>query len=97
MILGKCYHFSEERLEWREAQIACQDLPGDYDLVVIDSTELYDELKQYTYHWIGIHDMFSEGGWQWVNGQSVEFGSTPGTYPWANGEPNVSETYLNEY
>ena len=89
-ILGKCYYFSEEKLEWREAQIACQELPGDYDLVSIDSPELHDALKGNTNHWIGLHDMFSEGSWTWVNGKPVKFGKTPGAYPWEDGQPDVS-------
>ena len=94
-ILGKCYYFSEEKLEWREAQIACQELPGDYDLVSIDSPELHAELKGYTNHWIGLHDMFSEGSWRWANGQLVEFGNTPGAYPWEDGQPDVSISQIS--
>ena len=90
-ILGKCYKFVDyEYLKWQDAQIACQEIPGNYDLVVVDNEELWNELKQYNDYWIGLHDMFSEGVIQWVNGQTLEFGKTLGSAPWANGEPNVS-------
>ena len=39
--------------------------------------------------------MFSEGSWRWANGQPVEFGNTPGAYPWEDGQPDVSISHFD--
>ena len=94
-ILGRCYKFSsnmqKKSLTWRQAQVECQNLPGNYDLVTVDSKELNDALKVHNDHWIGLHDMFHEGQLKWANGQIFEgFGSTFGQEPWSRNQPDVS-------
>ena len=89
-VLGKCYKFSEDKKTWSDAQIECQSIqPGSYDLVVIDSEELNEYLKQYPDHWIGLNDMFREGELTWVNGQPAKIEETFSQSPWRAGEPNV--------
>ena len=89
-VLGKCYKFSEDKKTWADARIECQSIqPGSYDLVVIDSEELNEYLKQYPNHWIGINDLFSEGEHTWVNGKPLKIEETFSQSPWAPGQPDV--------
>ena len=101
-ILGRCYKFSsnmqKKSLTWRQAQVECQNLPGNYDLVTVDSKELNDALKVHNDHWIGLHDMFHEGQLKWANGQVFEgFGSTFGQEPWSRNQPDVSYNDILTY
>ena len=81
----------KKSLTWRQAQVECQNLPGNYDLVTVDSKELNDALKVHKDHWIGLHDMFHEGQLKWANGQVFEgYGSTFAQEPWSRNQPDVS-------
>ena len=77
---------------WRQAQVECQNLPGNYDLVTVDSKELNDALKVNTDHWIGLHDMFHEGQHKWANEKDVfeGYGTTFKQKPWRRDQPDVS-------
>ena len=88
----------KKSLTWRQAQVECQNLPGNYDLVTVDSKELNDALKVHNDHWIGLHDMFHEGQLKWSNGQVFEgFGSTFGQEPWSRNQPDVSYNDILTY
>ena len=98
-ILGKCYLFSKASAKWNDAQLECQKHPGNYDLVAIDSKDLNDALKDHPDRnyiggfegtWIGLHDMYTEGKIQWVNGQDIDYGKTWNIPPWGVGQPDVS-------
>ena len=77
---------------WRQAQVECQNLPGNYDLATVDSKELNDALMVYTDHWIGLHDMFHEGQHKWANEKDVfeGYGTTFKQKPWRRDQPDVS-------
>ena len=79
------------RRNWNDARKECKQHPGDYDLAIVDSKEIFDAVKKYaSLKWIGLHDMFSEGLSQWVNGQEIKgFGSKYYQYPWEKGQPDV--------
>ena len=77
---------------WRQAQVECQNLPGNYDLATVDSKELNDALMVYKDHWIGLHDMFHEGQHKWANEKDVfeGYGTTFKQKPWRRDQPDVS-------
>ena len=85
------------QLSWYEARDECKQHPGNYDLAIIDSQEIFDAVKEYaSLKWIGLHDMFSEGLSHWVNGQEIKgFGSEYYKAPWDEGEPDVRYLVCN--
>ena len=95
-ILGRCYKSSskmgKKSRTWRQAQVECQNLPGNYDLATVDSKELNDALMVYKDHWIGLHDMFHEGQHKWANEKDVfeGYGTTFKQKPWRRDQPDVS-------
>ena len=86
----KCYKVSTERLSWHEARFECLSLDGIYDLVVIDSLELFEFLKIYDNHWIGLYSRVGKRDFRWVDTTMVKFGKTGKQLPWDSSEPSVS-------
>ncbi|XP_042566500.1 C-type lectin domain family 4 member F-like [Clupea harengus] len=83
---GACYHFSTDKKNWTESIDACVTMGG--HLVIINSQQEMDFLKDKTEHWIGLTDAQEEGTWRWVD-------NTPLTDPkfWAQGQPNNHKGY----
>ena len=86
----KCYKVSTDRLSWHEARFECLGLDGNYDLAIIDSLELFEFLKKYDNHWIGLYSRVGKRDFKWVDNTNVEFGKTIKQKPWAVTEPSVS-------
>ena len=86
----KCYKVSSERLSWHEARFECLSLDGNYDLVVVNSLELFEFLKNYDNHWIGLYSRVGKRDFRWVDTTMVEFGKTGNQKPWDSSEPSVS-------
>ena len=85
----KCYKVSSERLSWHEARFKCLSLDGNYDLAIIDNLDLFEFMKNYTNHWIGLYSRVGKRDFKWVDGTIVEFGKTWKNKPWAISEPSV--------
>ena len=88
---AQCYKFSSERKSWNASRINCQNIPGYFDLVIMDNSELWMYLRKCRDCWIGLSDEGSDGTFKWVNGDSLKFGSVYGQDPWHSGEPNVRQ------
>ncbi|KAI5629949.1 immune-related, lectin-like receptor 1, partial [Silurus asotus] len=78
----KCYSFSTTKLTWTQSRDECVVKGG--HLVIITSRA--EQVSVVTYsaavyfislvwvmetHWIGLHDLETEGEWMWVNNQSL--------------------------
>jgi len=84
----KCYKVSSERLSWHEARFECLSLEGNYDLAIVDNNELFDNLKIYTNHWIGLYSRVGQRDFRWVDGTKLEFGKIKKQKPWGASEPS---------
>ena len=85
----KCYKVSSERLSWHEARFECLSLDGNYDLAIVDNLELFEFLKSYTNHWIGLYSRVGKRDFKWVDNTKVEFGKKGKQKPWGVSEPSV--------
>ncbi|KAF7686378.1 hypothetical protein HF521_015740 [Silurus meridionalis] len=67
----KCYYFSPNKLNWTQSRDDCVEKGG--HLVIITSRAEQDFLSSQIRetHWIGLHDLETEGEWMWVNNQSL--------------------------
>ena len=82
---------SNETLSWHDARQECASLAGNYDLAIVNTSEIFEFLKEYDSHWIGlIHREGNVDGFQWVDGKGLDFGEVEGKRPWSDTEPNVS-------
>ena len=84
----KCYKASNVTLSWHDARQACARLGGNYDLAIVDTEGLFEFLKEYDSHWIGLHSQKDKQEFQWVDGTAVKFELEEKA--WAENEPNVS-------
>ncbi|XP_033329044.1 hemolymph lipopolysaccharide-binding protein [Megalopta genalis] len=79
----------KRRATWNEARKIC--LMEGAHLAVLDSTRKNNLFKEWMSQesletlWLGFHDLFEDGSWTTVTGDSVD---TMGYHPWAKGEPN---------
>ena len=87
---NSCYKVSSDKLSWNKARFACQSLDGNYDLVVVSNLELFEFLKAYNSHWIGLYSPGAKREFRWVDGSELEFGKTIKQKPWGGSEPNVN-------
>ena len=93
-----CYWASNHTLSWHDARQACASLAGDYDLAIVNTLGIFNFLKQYDSHWIGLISREGKEEFQWVDGkgfggQLKVFGQL-GLIPWSDTEPNVSNRSL---
>ena len=89
-----CYKLSSQKLSWKDARYECLNLNGNYDLVTIDNLKVYEFLKNYTNHWIGLYSQKDKSDFKWVDGTKVEFGDLgsgrdENLFPWAASQSNV--------
>ena len=67
-------------------------MAGDYDLAIVNTLGIFDFLKQYDSHWIGLISQEGKEEFQWVDGKG--FGGQLKGIPWSDTEPNVSNRSL---
>jgi len=80
---------SNETLSWHDARQECASLAGNYDLAIVNTSEIFEFLKEYDSHWIGlIHREGNVDGFQWVDGKGLDFGGQLKGRPWSDTEPN---------
>uniref|UniRef100_A0A8C2PXB6 C-type lectin domain-containing protein n=1 Tax=Cyprinus carpio TaxID=7962 RepID=A0A8C2PXB6_CYPCA len=63
----KYYYFSSEKLSWMESRDYCTKTGG--QLVTIIGKDDQVSLKEP--HWIGLHDLYTEGHWMWVDNTTL--------------------------
>ena len=96
---GKCYVLSHDQKGWDAARTVCKSLGSNYDLAIIDNSDLNKVLWGFANDhygtvydwWIGAQDKKKEGTFHWVDGSLLTFSN------WWNGEPNnheVIELYI---
>ncbi|KAA0703188.1 Collectin-12 Collectin placenta protein 1 [Triplophysa tibetana] len=74
---GRCYYFSEDKLDWKHSQEGCASMGG--HLAILHSHEQHHILESvarnlggFDYHfWIGLSDSEIEGVWKWVDDSVV--------------------------
>ena len=93
----KCYKISTDKLSWHEARFECLGLDGNYDLAIVDNLELFEFLKSYTNHWIGLYSQVGKRTFKWIDNTKVEFGKTEKQKPWAPSQPNVRPLFSLSY
>ena len=71
-------------------------MDGKYDLAIIDNLELFEFLKSYNNHWIGLYSRVGKRDLRWVDNTKVEFGKVEKKKPWGVTEPSVRR-YFNRY
>ncbi|XP_048059657.1 CD209 antigen-like protein E [Megalobrama amblycephala] len=81
---GKLYFFSSDKLNWLSSRDVC--LSKGADLVTITSKSEQDFLvsKTSASHWLGLHDLDTEGHWVWVNNKTL---NETGVQFWFSGDP----------
>jgi len=84
----KCYKVSNQTLSWHDGRQACASLGGDYDLAIVDTLELFEFLKEYHSHWIGLYSRKGKREFKWVDGTALEYEKYLDTKPWSHLEPN---------
>ena len=85
-----CYMASNETLSWHDARQACASFAGNYDLAIVETEELFEFLKKYDSHWIGLYSRKGKREFKWVDGTALDYEKYLDTKPWSNIEPNVS-------
>ncbi|XP_047672570.1 C-type lectin domain family 6 member A-like [Tachysurus fulvidraco] len=68
----KCYYFSSFKLNWKQSQDYCVE-KGGHMVIITSQTEqnfVVSQIGRET-HWIGLHDLETEGQWMWVNNQTL--------------------------
>ena len=88
-----CYKLSSKKLSWKDARYECLNLNGNYDLATIDNLKVFEFLKDYTNHWIGLYSQKDIRDFKWVDGTKVEFGKTEKQFPWVASQSNVRLTF----
>ena len=83
-----CYKVSSDRLSWHEARFECLGLEGNYDLAVVKNEELFEFLKSYSHHWIGLYSRVGTTNFRWVDNTNAELETWEQT-PWGASEPSV--------
>ena len=95
------YWISQNRFTWSRASWYCQTICNS-NLASFHSESDYLEARHLVNNslshslnshsiWIGLHDISSEGNFEWSDGSSFDYGTdiSGGKYPWASsGEPN---------
>ncbi|XP_067281617.1 CD209 antigen-like protein E [Pseudorasbora parva] len=89
---GKMYLFSSNELDWQSSRDVCVSKGA--DLVTITSQSEQDFLvsKMYVAHWIGLHDLDTEGHWVWVNNRTL---NETGVQFWFTGDPKQPNNRRN--
>ena len=83
-------------LSWHDARQACASFAGNYDLAIVETEELFEFLKKYDSHWIGLYSRKGNEEYRWVDGTALEF-ELEGK-AWADNEPNVkSLSFISSY
>lgn len=88
-----CYRHVKDLLSWGDADIRCQELGGSWSrLVSINSpseNKLVELMTNNTVSelWIGLHDVPSEGIWEWTDNSAVAYKN------FAPGEPNNGQFF----
>ncbi|XP_076278651.1 C-type lectin mosGCTL-1-like isoform X3 [Lasioglossum baleicum] len=83
------YKIHTRKTTWYNARKICLAEGG--QLAVMDSQQKHDLFLQWKRErnnvglWLGFHDLFEEGTWVTVTGESID---SIGYYPWADNEPN---------
>jgi len=89
-----CYMVSNHTLSWHDARQECAGLAGNYDLAIVNTSKIFEFLKQYDSHWIGLHSPKEKREFQWVDGTALDFGKDLEGEPWdviAPNEPRFQE------
>lgn len=89
-----CYLRVTKNQNWPNARALCEDLGGNLAAVSSSDERALVLAKGWglDQHWIGGSDFAEEGTWVWSNGEAWTDSLTPGTPPWAAGEPNNAES-----
>merc|ERR1719347_1696318 len=90
---GSCYSYVTHLMSWHHAEQNCYS--EEARLVSIHSDEENDFVHTLIHHynppqtgtWIGLHDLFFEGGWMWSDGSDLKYTN------WQSGYPAVSTSY----
>ncbi|KAG7175180.1 C-type lectin-like 28 [Homarus americanus] len=83
-VVGECFYLSPNQLSWHSSRHFCRGMGGD----LATPRHLY-ALKAFITEkrgpkavWIGGTDLGADGGWRWVNGDTVD------SADWAHKQPN---------
>ena len=58
-------------------------------MAIVDNLELFEFLKSYTNHWIGLYSRVGKRQFKWIDNTKVEFGKVEKQKPWGATEPSV--------
>ncbi|KTF76241.1 hypothetical protein cypCar_00044710 [Cyprinus carpio] len=68
----KYYYFSSEKLSWMESRDYCTKTGGQL-VTITGKDDQYNlaSIKLKEPHWIGLHDLYTEGHWMWVDNTTL--------------------------
>ncbi|XP_047665774.1 C-type lectin domain family 6 member A-like [Tachysurus fulvidraco] len=91
----KCYYFSSFKLNWEQSRDYCVE-KGGHLVIITSQTEQNFVVSQIgETHWIGLHDLETEGQWIWVNNQPLKETSVTFWYS-APGRPDEPDNWKEE-
>ncbi|KAK3518306.1 hypothetical protein QTP86_003743, partial [Hemibagrus guttatus] len=68
----KCYYFSTVKLDWAQSRDFCVEKGGHLVIITRQTEQDFVVSKIGETHWIGLHDLETEGQWMWVNNQPLK-------------------------
>ncbi|KAK3610569.1 hypothetical protein CHS0354_009006 [Potamilus streckersoni] len=77
-----CYFFSISKETWIRAKRACENMGGHLATLATVAEDAFvssylksiqSHLSDGKYVWLGGHDLFSEGQWKWVTGETFSY------------------------
>ncbi|KAK3505781.1 hypothetical protein QTP70_003995 [Hemibagrus guttatus] len=68
----KCYYFSTVKLDWAQSRDFCVEKGGHLVIITSQTEQDFIVSKIGETHWIGLHDLETEGQWMWVNNQPLK-------------------------
>ncbi|XP_027033719.2 C-type lectin domain family 4 member D-like isoform X2 [Tachysurus fulvidraco] len=91
----KCYYFSSFKLNWEQSRDYCVE-KGGHLVIITSQTEQNFVVSQIgETHWIGLHDLETEGQWMWVNNKPLKETGVTFWYS-APGRPDEPDNWKEE-
>ncbi|KAK3506257.1 hypothetical protein QTP70_019476, partial [Hemibagrus guttatus] len=91
----KCYYFSIDKLNWTQSRDYCVEKGGHLVIITSQAEQNFVVSQIRKTHWIGLHDLETEGQWMWVNNQPLKGTGVTFWYS-APGRPDEPDNWKEE-
>ncbi|XP_027027343.2 C-type lectin domain family 6 member A-like [Tachysurus fulvidraco] len=91
----KCYYFSTNKLNWTQSRDYCVEKGGHLVIITSQTEQNFVVSQIVETHWIGLHDLETEGQWMWVNNKPLKETGVTFWYS-APGRPDEPDNWKEE-